>query len=57
MGGVGSKDAPGELDRLLATVARVRRARHEIELVSALLVLTVLGVLGGALLVAYAVTH
>jgi len=35
----------------------VRRARHDLELVSALLVLTVLGVLGGALLVAYAVTH
>jgi hypothetical protein len=35
----------------------MRRGRHDLELASALLVLAVVGVLGGALLVAYAVTH
>jgi len=35
----------------------VRRGRHDLELATALLVLTLVGVLGGALLVVYVVTH
>jgi len=35
----------------------MRRGRHDLELATAMLVLAVLGVLGGALLVAYVVTH
>jgi hypothetical protein len=35
----------------------VRRGRHDLELATAMLVLAVAGVLGGALLVVYALTH